>query len=212
MPADPTGRSDTRLLPLRPGETPLAVLSVLMLITATIVALATGGNEFLFYIAVVAALMILVTAIHRRFNLTIPALWALLAWATLHMAGGMVPLPDPTGVLYNFWILPGILKYDQFVHAYGFGVTAWVCWLVLRSICRVSPTGVVPLAASALCSMGLGALNEEIEFAATKLVDRTNVGGYENNAWDLVFNMIGALTAVLLIRATHGPRPRPKAT
>lgn len=174
------------------------------LVVSAAVAISTGGQEFLFYIAVVAALMVAVAIIHRRFPLTLPTLWALLAWAALHMAGGMVPLPEPTGVLYNLWLIPPVLKYDQLVHAYGFGVTAWVCWQILRQTCRVPPTSFVPLAASALCSMGLGALNEEIEFAATKLVERTNVGDYENNAWDLVFNMTGAVIAVALIRLTHG--------
>jgi len=44
--------------------------------------------------------------------------------------------------------------------------------------------------------MGLGALNEVVEFAATRLMPRTNVGGYENTGWDLVSNLAGCLIAV----------------
>ena len=47
--------------------------------------------------------------------------------------------------------------------------------------------------------MGLGSLNELIEFAATLTVPETNVGGYINTGWDLVSNCVGALTAVTLI-------------
>jgi len=47
--------------------------------------------------------------------------------------------------------------------------------------------------------MGLGALNEVVEFAATLLVPETNVGGYLNTGWDLVANAIGAATAALII-------------
>ncbi len=46
---------------------------------------------------------------------------------------------------------------------------------------------------------GLGALNEVIEFAATKLLPNTNVGGYENTAWDLVSNLTGATFAACLL-------------
>ena len=52
---------------------------------------------------------------------------------------------------------------------------------------------------SATAGMGLGSLNELIEFAATLTVPETNVGGYINTGWDLVANFVGALTAVTLI-------------
>ena len=47
--------------------------------------------------------------------------------------------------------------------------------------------------------MGFGALNEVIEFVATLTVPETNVGGYVNTGWDLVSNMIGSITAAVLI-------------
>lgn len=204
-------RRSTALLPLRAGEPPLAAGALLGLAVSAVISIATGGYEFLFYIVVVAAIMALVVFIHRRIVLSLATLWALLLWALLHMAGGMLPLPKPTGVLYNLWLVPGVLKFDQLVHAFGFGVTAWTCWQVLRSHCPPPHTSPTLLAASALSAMGLGALNEEIEFAATKLVERTNVGDYDNNAWDLVFNMLGALVAVLLIRWIHPKPPTPRS-
>jgi hypothetical protein len=47
--------------------------------------------------------------------------------------------------------------------------------------------------------MGLGAVNEVIEFAAVLLLPNTNVGGYMNTGWDLVANMVGSLVAAVLI-------------
>jgi hypothetical protein len=46
--------------------------------------------------------------------------------------------------------------------------------------------------------MGLGALNEIIEFSAVMLVPNTNVGGYYNTALDLAFNGLGAVTATVI--------------
>jgi len=54
----------------------------------------------------------------------------------------------------------------------------------------------------ALCvftGMGLGALNEIIEFAAVLMIPETNVGGYINTGWDLVANLVGCLFAGILI-------------
>jgi len=101
------------------------------------------------------------------------------------------PINGDIRVLYSLWLIPQRLKCDQVVHAYGFGVTTWVCWQGLRAAIRhrggdATPTplgsprrgtfGLMVLAATA--GMGFGALNEVVEFAATLLVPETNVGGY----------------------------------
>jgi len=180
------------------------------------VALASGNNEFLFYIVVMAVLGAAVAWVHIRVRLTGATLWALSVWGVLHMAGGLVPLPAgwpasaDTRVLYNLWLIPDRLKYDQVVHAYGFAVTTWVCWQGLRTATRdtVRPTfGVLGLCAAA--GVGFGAMNEVVEFVATLLLPKTNVGGYENTGWDLVSNAVGATFAAVLIRLTwREPPPR----
>jgi hypothetical protein len=112
-------------------------------------------------------------------------------------------------VLYNLWLAPEWLKFDQAVHAYGFGVATWVCWQGMQAAVSaqrgetVRPTaGLLLLAAAA--GMGLGAANEVVEFAAVLLLPNTNVGGYLNTGWDLVFNLVGCTAAVALIRMTSG--------
>jgi hypothetical protein len=44
-----------------------------------------------------------------------------------------------------------------------------------------------------------------VEFAATRLLPETNVGGYDNTGWDLVANLVGTLAAVAVVRLV---RPR----
>jgi hypothetical protein len=44
--------------------------------------------------------------------------------------------------------------------------------------------------------MGLGAVNEIVEFIMVLALPQTGVGGYENTMWDIVFNTIGAIIAV----------------
>jgi hypothetical protein len=65
---------------------------------------------------------------------------------------------------------------------------------------------------SATAGMGLGALNELVEFAATLLIPETNVGGYMNTGWDLVANLVGAMIAATLIWAHGHARPAKERT
>lgn len=192
-----------------------AVVAVTLayLVAAIVGALQSGNREFILYIAVMAALIAYIGWLHWRFRLAEWSLAALSLWGLLHMAGGLVPVPESwpidghIRVLYSWWIIPGRLKYDQAVHAFGFGVATWVCWQIAQaSIARwlgVARRDVRPSAAiltiCALAGMGLGAANEVVEFAATLAVAETNVGGYVNTGWDLVSNALGSITAALAI-------------
>ena len=189
---------------------PVGLFTGAYLLIATAFAVAGGNREFVFYIGVMAVLIVVVLAVHHRVNLLTSTLWCLSVWGLLHMAGGLVTVPSswPTAgesaVLYNLWLVPDRLKFDQAVHAYGFGVATWVCWQGMRAALpaanggRLRPTpGLLVIAAAA--GMGLGALNEVVEFVAVLLIPDTNVGGYINTGWDLVANLVGCISAVLLI-------------
>ena len=51
-----------------------------------------------------------------------------------------------------------------------------------------------------MAGLGVGALNEIVEFAATVVMPETGVGGYINTSLDLVADLIGALAALIYIR------------
>lgn len=195
--------------------TALIVFTVAYIAASCVSAWLTDNSEFVYYIVVMAVLITTVWLVHHRTVLSGPLLWLLSVWGLLHMAGGLVPIPEswpfngPHSVLYSLWLVPGKLKYDQIVHFYGFGITTWLCWEVLSKSLRVryeqeiSPTtGLAVLCAAA--GMGFGALNEMVEFAATRLFENTNVGGYVNTSWDLVFNGFGAAAAAVVIRLWGG--------
>lgn len=191
------------------------------LLAASAAAAQSGNGEFVFYIAVMALLLVAVGAVHFRVGFSRGVLWALSIWGLAHMAGGLVrvseawPINGEIRVLYSLWLIEGWLKYDHVVHAYGFGVTTMACWQGLEAAlgarpadpraARLRPTfGLVTLVAVA--AMGFGALNEVVEFFATLLVPETNVGGYVNTGWDLVANATGATVAAALICLRGGRR------
>ena len=185
-------------------------------VTAVVLTVIIGGVsiawsklnlEFMFYAATVGLQILLFLYIDRRVKFSPLVLWGLTLWALLHFAGGLMPIPESiTEVgrpanLYNMRLAPWFPKYDQLVHAYGFGMTAI---LIYEAICvRIGRALRIDLVLGSvlfLTAMGLGAMNEVIEFLAVLLMPDTNVGGYENTGWDLVSNGTGALIAIYWLK------------
>jgi len=102
-------------------------------------------------------------------------------------------------VLYAYQLLP-FMRFDQFVHAFGFFFATFFSYEILKPNLNkdYSKWGISILLV--LIGMGLGALNEIVEFIAVLTMPQTGVGGYENTMWDIVFNTIGAVLAVVWIK------------
>lgn len=184
---------------------PVGLFALSYLLVASYFAIATQNWEFVVYIAVVLLAALVVYALHKRVGFTKGLLWLLGVWGLLHMIGGLVHVPEgwpysgDKPVFYSWWIIPGYLKYDMVIHAFGFAVATWTVWQGAGTIlARKLPT-VGALALCVLAGMGLGALNEIVEFLTSVLVPETNVGGYVNTGWDLISNFAGSLAAAILI-------------
>lgn len=178
----------------------VGLFTALYLASAAVLAYRGLNAEFLLYIVVVVVLGAWVVSLHYHFYFPPSLLWALSLWGLMHMMGGLLPIPEGwphTGkaVLYSWWLVPGMLKYDNIVHAYGFAIVTWGAWRCLLPRLQKSLPTVGVLIICIFTAMGAGALNEIIEFAAVRLLPDTNVGGYDNTMWDLVANGIGAVGA-----------------
>ena len=109
-----------------PRLLPVMGFTVLYMTAAIAGSWLQGNREFVFYIAVMIVLISVMMLVHRAARLTGGLLWALSMWGLLHMAGGLVPVPESWpyngehAVLYSLWLIPDLLKYDHIVHAYGF--------------------------------------------------------------------------------------------
>jgi len=193
-----------------PGTRPIRMVWGVALFTFAYVAgftiwfLVIGNYEFIVYVLTMLGLIALVAASLHSAAYPPAMLWALTVWGLAHMAGGGVPVGD--SVLYSLRLVPlvetgnfFILKYDQVVHAFGFGVTTWLLWHLLVHHYPQTRGSATAAVYPVIGAMGLGALNEMIEFTAVLIVPETNVGGYYNTALDLVFNAAGAVIAMLVI-------------
>jgi uncharacterized membrane protein YjdF len=180
------------------------VLTIAYMAAAVVGVAATGNREFLVYLAVVATAAGVVFALHRRVEFSPAVLCGISLLGAAHMAGGLVRPPegwpiDGRQVLYNLWLIPDRLKFDQVVHFSGSVVGTCACWQWLRASAGVTRPTYGLVAICVLAGSGLGAINEAVEFLTTRVVSETNVGGFENTGWDLVANLAGTAAAGLLI-------------
>jgi len=187
------------------AEKAVGLFTAAYVLVFTVWFLSIGNYEFIVYIVTMAILIGLVALSLRKGEYPAVMLWALSLWGLAHMAGGGVPVNG--SVLYNLHLvdmvetdLYYILKYDQVVHCYGFGITAWLLHHLITRHYPETRGSWTAYAYAALASMGLGAVNEIIEFIAVLAVPDTNVGGYYNTALDLCFNGAGAVVAMVLVR------------
>lgn len=130
----------------------IVLVTAAYLLAAGVGAFVTGNGEFVFYIVVMVVLCSAVAGIDRRVGFSVGVLAALSAWGAMHMAGGLLPVPESwpingdQRVVYSWWVLPFVwgddgrvvwgIKYDHVTHAYGFGVTCWACWEGARCAIR----------------------------------------------------------------------------
>ena len=181
-------------------EWPILVVNLIYIPAFAIVAASELNLEFLLYIGVVVVAGGLVVWKQRDVKFGPPILWGLTLWGLMHLSGGNIHIDGD--VLYNLTLLPlvpepyFVLRYDQVVHTFGFGVATLVCYHVLKPHLRpeMAHRRAVWILV-VLMGAGVGALNEVVEFAAVVAVPDTNVGGYTNTAVDLVCNLIGGLIA-----------------
>ncbi len=176
-------------------EMPVLIVNLIYVPIFAAMALRDLNFEFVMYVGVILVIGALVLWKQRRVRFEPLILWGLTIWGMLHLAGGNIRVDGE--VLYWLQLIPAVLRYDQLVHAFGFGTATLVCHHLLRPYLRQDIANWRTLSfLIVLMGCGLGAMNEILEFTAVKCVEETNVGGYDNTMWDLVFNLIGATLAV----------------
>ncbi len=188
-------------------NTPKAVIifSLLYLALGAIHFLKDLNFEFVIYVVVIVGAFSLLFGTLKTTQFPTYILWLISIWGLMHVLGGSVPTSD--GVLFAYRIYPFIdlggefyiLKYDQVVHAYLYGVMALVFLHVLtRTLKSVGPTWILFLV-SAMAAMGVSAMNEIMEFFIAISLKDNGVGGYENAMLDLIFNFSGAVLALFFM-------------
>lgn len=188
--------------------------SALYLLAGSVWFLRTANSEFVIYVLVIVVLLAGVFRAQRTVQWPVWMLWAFSAWGLMHVLGGAVVIDDH--VLFAQRLVPVVdrggefyvLKYDQVVHGYLYGLVAVMAHHVLRHVFRVTAGPAAVAVASVLISLGISSLNELMEFAISLTVEN-GVGGYDNTMLDFVFNFSGAVLATAAYAAVDRSRRRP---
>lgn len=200
-PSDTTTLIATTGPRLTPRELGALVAVGLAVVGFTGYGLATGAPSTIGYVASVAAVTGALVALRRR---PLPGALplALASIAIGHLAGGLVNVGDE--VLYNVSFRTEVLRYDHLLHGTAVFVGTLTVWALFAASDdgRRSP-GL--LAVWVLSGLGLGAINELVEFLATLAHGGLHVGGYDNTGWDLAANLVGGVAAGVVIARSSPP-------
>jgi len=188
---------------VRKGQIPILVTNLIILSVFSIVFFRRENYEFLAYIGVTLFFLLLIVFTNKRVYYPNFLLWALTLWSLSHMCGGGVFIGDHKlydQMIYTFVGEPfWIFRYDQLVHIIGFGASTLAMFYVLRPSLKAGHGWKGVLVVVVMAGLGVGALNEIVEFITSLLVEDTGVGGYINTSLDLVADLIGAILAAFLI-------------
>ena len=179
------------------GYITLLIVNVIYLAIFTALYVSRKNYEFLMYVGVVLFFVLFIGWLHLKYRFSFVVLCCMTIWGFLHMAGGGVIVKGD--ILYGLQLVPLVLRYDQLVHAFGFGTATCLAYYCLKPNLSSSANFRAVVVLLVFIGMGLGALNEIVEFLAVLAFPDTNVGGYDNTMWDIVFNTFGAIIAVVWI-------------
>ena len=163
-----------------------------------------GNFEFVWYVFIMLILLALVSVLHLKYNFTTSTLIGISIWGIGHMFGGSTLLTKER--LYTFVIVPlfttgdsTVFRYDQLMHFYFYVVATAMAYQVLKKYLKKDIKWLPVAVLLVFIGMGIGALNEIFEFLPVLFLKETGVGGYYNVAWDIIFNALGAIVAVIYI-------------
>lgn len=169
----------------------------------TVLSLINGDYEFLIYSVVVSFIILFVTKHYHKLHLPLHLLGALSLLGVLHFLGGILRVGESS--LYSTYFLWGTMRFDNIIHLLAIFVLTFVAYNLLKPNLgpRMNHSPFFLASILVLVSLGLGAVNEIIEFFVVATGIQAGVGSYVNNALDLVYNAIGAILATIIIVRYH---------
>jgi putative membrane protein len=191
---------------LKRGQLPILLTNLIYLAIFSYIYISKQNYEFIAYVFIILFFFIIILATNKAVNYPNLALWGLTLWGFMHMLGGTLPVGG--GRLYDLIIIPitkDVFRYDQLVHIVGFGVSTLVMYSLFYPLAeaKIQSQWVKASIIIVMAGLGVGALNEIIEFLIQVIVPNTGVGGYINTSLDLVSDIIGALFALIYIRINN---------
>lgn len=178
-------------------------VDILILVIFTIIFLYKKNYEFIGYIISMVFVLGLVYYTDKKFNYPLIAMWGFSLWLFLHMAGGAFIIQGVK--LYGTMIIKligspyYILRYDQLVHFFCYFIITFFMYSIIMKKSKTKKMDITLLTIIVLSAIGIGTLNEIIEFIMVIVANAgKDVGGYTNTLLDLIFNLFGSIVAIFI--------------
>jgi len=178
----------------------LFTFTICYLFIFTGLALLQKNYEFLYYTVIFSILLFIVVVYHQKLHLAYSTLIGAAGVGVLHFAGGT--LYHQQIRFYDLWLIPNFFKYDNLIHFSATFIITFIAYNLLYPHLYKDIRQNRILIGLILVAMGGGisAFNEILELFAVIYFDAgPQVGDYFNNAFDLLYNYLGAICACFFI-------------
>ena len=172
------------------------MFTIIYILIFSVFSLMHQNYEFIYYSIVLLILVNFIMQLHKRMLFAGYILVGLSIVGFIHILGGNVYIDGVR--LYDYYLISDIVRYDNLVHAASSFIFTFVSYALIKPYIdpdlKVRPFSLYMI--MFFSTMGIGAINEVIEYFAVIWLDvGAWVGDYYNNALDLVFNGVGSLLA-----------------
>lgn len=176
------------------------VITLAYLTVFSVISIIKNDYTFLFSAAIIILLMIAALKVDKKFNFSNLVIIGISFFAALHIFSGNIYINGTR--LYDTWLIDGYFKFDNVVHFIGAFVAVAVLYSLLLPFLNenVKERKYFLSFILILAALGAGAVNEIVELNAVLFFNaQSYIGGYLNNAFDLVFNLFGSAAACIFI-------------
>jgi len=182
-----------------------AFLTIKVLFVFLLISIWLQNYEFIYYNLILLPLVFLIYLVHKRLILHLPIFILICGIFLLHAAGGSIFIQGLRLYDLTFWFI----KYDNIIHFLGSFVIVFVTYNIFYNYINDNKkySSYYLFLILVFVSAGFGTLIEMVELNAVIFFDAgEGVGGYFNNAIDLLANLLGAIAASLIVVKVHRNR------
>jgi len=151
-------------------------------------------HEYFIYASLILVMTFLAWYRYKHVEIKLSLLVLIELGILLHFSGGLLEINEQRLYEVNFYQI----GFDKYVHFINSMIATFTTLYVLAK--RGLPCNNFTMLVAILIVSGLGGIVEIIEFSITLLVENHGVGNYHNNMMDLVANLLGACTAILVFK------------
>jgi len=166
----------------------------------SIISITKQDYSFLFSAGLMIILMLIGIKLDKKFNFHNLVIIGATLLAALHIFSSYTHI---NGIkLYDLWLIEGTLKFDNIIHFVASFVAIGVIYSLIAPYLneKIKQKKLLLSFILILAALGMGTVNEIVELNAVLFLGMQNtIGGYLNNAFDLVFNLFGAFSACMFV-------------